>query len=167
MNVYAIRMGSGEQAAGPPDPNHAPAADRRVLLPTPRSLYLLDLPGYGYARAGKSDRAGFRSLLAGVLRRPRLAGVVWLLDARHEPSREDGAMREWLAASGVPVLAALTKADKLPQGQRLRRAAALQTATGLDAGQVLLTSARSGAGVTELRAIIGTLVQEGSHAASA
>lgn len=119
--------------------------------------YLLDLPGYGYARAGKAQRAGFRRLVHGVLRRPGVAGVVWLLDIRHDPSPEDRAMQDTLAAAGVPVLAALTKGDKLPKGQRARRLAALREALALDVDQVIVTSARSGDGIADLRDAVGAL----------
>jgi GTP-binding protein len=121
------------------------------------SLYLLDLPGYGYARAGKAQRAGFRRLVHGVLRRPGLAGVVWLLDIRHDPSPEDRAMQDTLAAAGVPVLAALTKGDKLPKAQRARRLAALRDALALDPDQVIVTSARTRDGIADLRASVGAL----------
>src|SRR5580765_8241202 len=47
------------------------------------SHYFLDLPGYGYARAGKAQRAAFRGLVKHTLLRERLRGVVWLLDIRH------------------------------------------------------------------------------------
>ncbi len=58
-------------------------------------FYLVDLPGYGFARAGKAARAGYRRLVERYLvERPTLAGVVWLLDSRHEPSREDHAMQD-------------------------------------------------------------------------
>ncbi|HEV8456210.1 MAG TPA: ribosome biogenesis GTP-binding protein YihA/YsxC, partial [Gemmatimonadales bacterium] len=78
------------------------------------ALYLVDLPGYGFARASKSDRAGYRKLVTGYLRtRETLAGIVWLLDIRHDPSREDLEMQELLVESGRPVLATFTKADKL------------------------------------------------------
>ena len=51
-------------------------------------FYLVDLPGYGFARAGKTARAGYRRLVDRYLReRPTLAGVVWLLDVRHQPSQ--------------------------------------------------------------------------------
>ena len=73
--------------------------------------YFLDLPGYGFAKTSKTAREGFRSLLEGVAsRRPSLTGVVWLLDVRHPPSKDDLAIRELLAVSGRPVLAVLTKA---------------------------------------------------------
>lgn len=151
LNVYAARSG---QMAG-------------TALPLAADCYLLDLPGYGYARAGQAQRAAFLRLLMGVLRRPRLAGIVWLLDVRHEPSAEDRVMQDRLIAAGTPVLAALTKGDKLPRGARVRRATALQAATGLDVGQMLVTSARNGEGVAELRTTISALVQGGHHAASA
>src|SRR5438034_8184464 len=70
MNVYVMGAGSGEQGAG--DRSH------RSLLPAPGSLYLLDLPGYGYSRASRADRAAFRRLITHVLNRPLLAGVLWL-----------------------------------------------------------------------------------------
>src|SRR5690348_4764618 len=50
------------------------------------SHYFLDLPGYGYARAGKAQRTAFRALVKYALQRERLRGVVWLLDIRHSPS---------------------------------------------------------------------------------
>jgi GTP-binding protein len=127
------------------------------------SLYLLDLPGYGYARASRAERAAIRRLVTGVLARPRLAGVLWLLDTRHDPSSEDVAMLAAFAAAGTPVLAALTKADKLPRGQRLRRRAAVITATGLDDVQVVTTSARAGDGLGELRDAVAALVAAGGR----
>jgi GTP-binding protein len=150
MNVYALCLGSEEPRDGPAAPA-APAPAPAV------HLFLLDLPGYGYARAGRTERARFRRLIAGVLERPRLAGVVWLLDIRHDPSADDLAMHALFAARGTRVLAALTKGDKLPRGRRLARERALGAALGLDTDQVIVTSARLGAGIAELREAIGAL----------
>jgi GTP-binding protein len=127
--------------------------------PLHHPYYLLDLPGYGYARASKQERAGFRRLLDSALARPRVAGVVWLLDIRREPSQEDRAMQEALAAPQTRVLAAVTKSDKLPRAQRLRRQSELQAALRLAADQVILTSARTGEGIPELRLAIAELVK--------
>ena len=121
-------------------------------------FYFIDLPGYGYARVSQTERAAFRRLLAHVLERPRLAGAVWLLDLRHEPSADDRAMQDMLRGEAVPVLAALTKADKLPRGQRLERARALRETLQLDDDQMVVTSATTGDGVTELRDAIAALV---------
>ena len=115
------------------------------------SFYLVDLPGYGYARAGKSARRGYRTLVTRYLReRPALAGVVWLLDIRHPPSSDDRAFQDVLVESGRPVLAVLTKADKLPRGQRAERTRALARDLGLPDDQVQPTSSHSGEGLVEL-----------------
>src|SRR6266550_6910893 len=128
--------------------------------PTPHAFYFLDLPGYGYARASRGKRTGFRRLVTHTLDRERLAGAVWLLDLRHDPSVDDRTMQDALAEAGTPVLAALTKSDKLPRGQRLRRAGAVRELLGLDEDQVIVTSARTGEGVDELREAIGLLLRE-------
>ncbi|HSB54757.1 MAG TPA: ribosome biogenesis GTP-binding protein YihA/YsxC [Gemmatimonadales bacterium] len=114
-------------------------------------LYLIDLPGYGFARAGKAARAGYRSLVTRYLReRDTLAGVVWLLDVRHPPSREDLDMQTLLIESGRPVLAVLTKADKLTRSALAARVREIATALGLHDDQVQLTSSTSGLGMAEL-----------------
>lgn len=124
---------------------------------TGHALYLLDLPGYGYARVSKSQRTAFANLVRHVLARPRLVGVVWLLDVRHEPSAEDRAMLERFTRAHTPVLAAITKSDKLPRGRRAVRVQALQADLGLAEEQVVSTSARSGDGIADLRAAIAAL----------
>lgn len=121
-------------------------------LPT---LHLIDLPGYGYARATKPERAGYRKLLERLLRdRPTLSGVVWLLDIRHPPSRDDVEFQQLLAKSGIAVLVVLTKADKL---NRSGVTTALRDRTrelGLEADQIQVVSAERGDGITELATAI-------------
>ena len=152
LRAWGVRRGAWEGTGTP-----------HTLRPTPHALYLLDLPGYGYARASKTDRAAFRRLVAGAIARPRLAGVVWLLDVRHEPSTDDRAVQATFAERGTRVLAAFTKGDKLPRGQRLRREHDLRDALGLADDQAIVTSARTGDGVAELRDAIGALVREGTE----
>ena len=106
LNVFRVEMGRGEKG------------EVSEPLPSPLSLYFLDLPGYGYARAGKEQRADFRRLLRYALERERLRGVVWLLDIRHPPSVDDRTMQDTLAEGERHVLAALTKGDKLSTAQR-------------------------------------------------
>ena len=119
------------------------------------SFYLVDLPGYGFARAGKSARSAYRALVTRYLReRPTLAGVVWLLDIRHPPSKDDREFQELLVESERPVLAVLTKADKLPRGQRAERARALARELELPDDQVQPTSTESGEGIAELAAAL-------------
>ena len=122
------------------------------------SYYFLDLPGYGYARAGKAQRAAFRGLLKHALRRERLCGVVWLLDIRHSPSADDRAMQETLVEGQTHVLAALTKADKLSTSQRNTRALELRQELELPEDQVVVTSAQTGFGIAELKEAIDGLL---------
>jgi GTP-binding protein len=117
-------------------------------LPT---LYLIDLPGYGYARASHGERAGYRTLLERLLRdRPSLAGVIWLLDIRHPPSREDQEFHQMLQRSSVPVLAVLTKADKLNRSGQARALQDRAAELGLEHDQVQAVSAEEGTGIADL-----------------
>jgi GTP-binding protein len=114
-------------------------------------FYLVDLPGYGFARASKSARLAYRALVDGYLiGRAELAGVVWLLDIRHQPSVDDLEMQQTLIESGRPVLAALTKADKLTRSAQSSRARELAKAVGLPQDQIHPTSARTRLGISEL-----------------
>ena len=127
------------------------------------SFYLVDLPGYGFARAGKAARASYRTLVTRYLReRQALAGVAWLLDARHDPSDSDLDMQELLVESGRPVLAVLTKADKLGRSARRERAGAIARALALPDDQIQVTSSRSGEGIDDLGASILALVGRGA-----
>lgn len=117
------------------------------------SLYLIDLPGYGFARASKEERHAYRRLLEKMVRqRVSLAGVVWLLDARHPPSKEDAEFHAILTASERPVLAVLTKSDKLSRAQLVRSLAERAGELGLEADQMQAVSAQTGAGIAELGA---------------
>jgi len=123
------------------------------------SHYFLDLPGYGYARAGKAQRAAFRGLLKHALLREQLRGVVWLLDIRHPPSVDDRVMQDVLAEGAMHVLAALTKGDKLSRELRRNRERDLRGELELPEDQVLVTSARTGEGIAELREAIAGLIE--------
>jgi len=116
------------------------------------ACYFLDLPGYGFARASKTARAGFAELLIGVVaRRESLSGVVWLLDIRHPPSRDDLMIHDLLVETGRPVLAVLTKSDKLGREARLAARKERAAALGMAPDELLLTSAETKLGIEELR----------------
>lgn len=75
---------------------------------------LVDLPGYGYAKAPKSERNRFNDFVADYLEyREGLAHVFVLIDCRHEPQRIDVDFTTWLAEKGVPFSLVFTKADKV------------------------------------------------------
>src|SRR6266581_2523501 len=83
-----------------------------------------------------------------------------LLDIRRTPSADDSAMQDLLAARQTRVLAALTKGDKLPRGERRPRERTLAATLRLAEDQAVVTSARTGEGVAELREAIEALVRE-------
>jgi GTP-binding protein len=152
MNIFLI----GPQATG-----HRPHDGvTRGPRPEARGLYyLVDLPGYGYAKTSKTERARFASLIQGFLtERPTLTGLVWLLDIRHEPSKEDRTMAELLGERGLPVLAVLTKADKLGLEVIRTQTRMIARALALVEDQVQVTSSKSGAGLAELRATVAAAV---------
>lgn len=83
--------------------------------------YLVDLPGYGYAAIAREAREEWAEVLGGYLRsRESLAGVVLLIDIRRGVTDLDRRLANWLAPTQIPVLVLLTKADKLPYGQRIK-----------------------------------------------
>ncbi len=123
------------------------------------AYYLLDLPGYGYARASQTDRRAFRLLITHVLDRPRLRGVLWLLDIRREPSDDDRAIQEFFAERETPVLAALTKSDAVARAARTQRERELRSGLELEEDQMIVTSARDKEGIEDLREAIAGLIR--------
>ena len=125
-----------------------------------KKLYLVDLPGYGYAKVSKSEKGRWSELIEGYFNQERaFALVVSLIDIRHDPSALDRDMVGFLAESGLPFAIALTKADKLSKQQAAKQRAAITKALALPKGTpVVVTSAESGAGIDELRALIAQSV---------
>jgi GTP-binding protein len=124
---------------------------------------LVDLPGYGYARISKEQRAAWRPLIEGYMRRsPQLRGIVQLIDARHDPTIEDRQMLDFLAELGVPSIIVLTKIDKLTTAQAAKRIPELSSTLGLGEEQVITFSAVSGRGRDELAEAIVSLIAQPS-----
>jgi GTP-binding protein len=133
--------------------SHTPGRTALINVFQLPALYLLDLPGYGFAKVSKVELARYNRLLRGVMeKRTTLSGVLWLLDIRHAPSRQDLEYAELLAARSLPVLVAVTKADKVPQRERVRRTRALASALALPEEQFQLTSSSTGYGLGDLGA---------------
>ena len=80
--------------------------------------YLVDLPGYGYARRGMGQREQFQQMISSyILRRPQMMNLFLLIDSRHEPQRIDLEFIEWLGKNGIPFGIVFTKADKMSRGK--------------------------------------------------
>lgn len=83
-----------------------------------RDWYLVDLPGYGFAKRSKSEIARLDQMISGyILQRKQLACVFVLVDIRHEAMKIDLDFINWLGASGIPLAIVFTKADKLSHGK--------------------------------------------------
>ena len=125
-------------------------------------IYLVDLPGYGYARASKTQIKGWNRLIEDYIKgRATLRRVFLLIDARHGLKATDTLILELMDASAVSYQAVLTKADKV-SAEALARviaesAAALATHPAAYP-DVLVTSARKGVGLAELKEAIATLL---------
>lgn len=79
-----------------------------------REWYLVDLPGYGYAKRSKTEVKKLEQMINGyILQREQLVNVFVLVDVRHEPQKIDLEFVDWLGASNVPFCIVFTKADKL------------------------------------------------------
>lgn len=80
--------------------------------------YLVDLPGYGYAKRSKTEHQKFEKLIRSyILQRPQMANLFLLIDVRLEPQKIDLEFIEWLGISEIPFSIVFTKADKLTQGK--------------------------------------------------
>jgi len=115
----------------------------------PGDYYLVDLPGYGYARRSKEERAKWGKLIEDYLTKtPTLCAVAVLIDCRLAPQESDLDMVAWLRSCGITALGVLTKADKCAkrdqQSQKVRWARLLGTQ------EPVLFSAVTGLGVDEL-----------------
>jgi GTP-binding protein len=116
-------------------------------------LYLIDLPGYGFAKASQSDRRSYRELLQTLLRsRDSLTGVVWLLDVRHPLSADDQEFQALLSESGRAVLPVLTKADKLVRSKQAEAVGARARELGVPRNDIQLVSVTTGLGIADLGA---------------
>jgi len=80
--------------------------------------YLVDLPGYGYAKRGMQQRDELQRMISGyILQREQMMNLFLLIDSRHKPQRIDLEFIEWLGENGIPFSIVFTKADKLSKGK--------------------------------------------------
>lgn len=82
------------------------------------AFYFVDVPGYGYAKVAKSERERWGKFIEEyITTRENLRVVVLLVDIRHEPTKDDQQMYQWLQYIEVPRIVVATKADKIPKGK--------------------------------------------------
>jgi GTP-binding protein len=112
----------------------------------------VDLPGYGYAKVSRELKDAWWDLVESYLnQRIQLRGVIHILDARHPPTPQDRELQAFLHAVAVPSLVVLTKADKVPRGQRAAVRELAASSLDLPSPEMaVFFSAETGEGVSEL-----------------
>lgn len=102
-------------------------------------LYFVDLPGYGYARAPKTEIAKWGKMIENyLLKRDQLKAIILLIDIRHEPGENDRMMYDWLKHYGYKIIIAATKSDKLKRSQLQKHTAMLRKSLGLEKEDILI-----------------------------
>ncbi|UCD62865.1 MAG: YihA family ribosome biogenesis GTP-binding protein [Candidatus Zixiibacteriota bacterium] len=121
-------------------------------------FYFVDLPGYGYARVSRTERARWGRLLEQYLESAnRLIGLIVLLDGRREINERDRELLEWMGHKELPGIAIVTKADKLNRDKINRKVKEIESDFGLPA---VPFSALTGAGKNQIQGAIFDLVRQ-------
>ena len=137
----------------------------RVTLKTPddtrHDIYLVDLPGYGYAKTSKTNRKLWAKFIDEYLSSRRdIKFVYQLIDMRHPPQESDLNSFQNLVEKNLPVLVVATKSDKLGKTERQKHLNAIQNSLGVDADSILPYSSTKNEGRSELLdVIINSLIQ--------
>ncbi|MCL2053305.1 MAG: ribosome biogenesis GTP-binding protein YihA/YsxC [Oscillospiraceae bacterium] len=123
------------------------------------NIYMVDLPGYGYAKRSKQERERWSPLVEGYLTSGRISLLIQLIDMRHPPSKDDLQMLNYLTETKMPFVIAFTKADKLSKLKREERLAGFaDEIDNFDNIRSFPFSSVTGEGVEELREIIGEYI---------
>ena len=118
---------------------------------------LVDLPGYGYAKASKSIRRDWPEMIEGyLLDREELAMVFVLVDGAIGPTPLDQQMLDWLRYNGIPHTVVATKCDKVKSSKRATRRKDLASGCRLEVGDIVWVSATKGDGIDQLRSLVRT-----------
>ena len=122
-------------------------------------FFLVDLPGYGYARVPEAKRETWTGLIEWYLSSSgKVRGVVHLVDSRHPPTGHDLSMVSYLGEIGLPALIVLTKVDKLKKAELERSRARALEALGIEESQLVPFSAKTGEGRDALLAALDELL---------
>jgi GTP-binding protein len=120
------------------------------------SLYFVDVPGYGYAKVSMSMRQQWgRMIERYIMEREALKLVLLIVDLRHQPSKDDVAMYDWLTHYDKPICVVATKADKVPRSQWHKQMKTVRETLQMRAGHPLIMfSSETGLGKDELWALL-------------
>lgn len=124
-------------------------------------LYLVDLPGYGYAKVARTERNRWAKVIEDFLyNRDTLCQVVLLVDGRHEPSANDVLMMDWIKSFGYTPLVIATKMDKLKRSQHQKALSVIRKKLDIKSYHILPFSAMTKAGKDEIWAMFEKIIAE-------
>jgi GTP-binding protein len=125
------------------------------------ALYLVDLPGYGYARANVEIKAKWGQMIENYLHTSkRLRAVFLLIDIRHEPSENDQMMYEWMVSQGYAPIIIATKSDKLKRSQIDSHVRVIREVLDVEPGTIVIPfSAETKQGREEIWELVESLVE--------
>ena len=125
-----------------------------------QAMYLVDLPGYGYAKVTQEIREKWGKLIERYLHGSKqLKAVFLLIDIRHEPSENDKRMYEWIVWNGYDPIIIATKLDKIKRSQTQKQLKMIRIGLNVKPGtQILPFSAETKQGRDEIWALIDTLI---------
>lgn len=119
------------------------------------AFFLVDLPGYGFARAPKQEKDKWAAMIEGYLQgSEHLKRVFQLVDIRHEPTEDDQLMVEYLRHYDLPFTVVATKADKLSKAQRGKSIPAICRKLAVQPWEVMVYSSKDGTGKDKLLELI-------------
>jgi len=119
------------------------------------SIHLIDLPGYGFAKVDKKEKARWGVMMQDYFdQAEELRHVLCLVDIRHEPTEDDKQMNAFLRQMGIPFTVIATKADKISRGARQKQLAPICRALLVQPWEVICFSSEDGTGRDEVLALI-------------
>lgn len=102
-------------------------------------LYMVDLPGYGYARISREEKKKWGEMIEGyITNRDMLKLVILLVDIRHEPTQDDRLMFQWIKAAGNQAVVVATKADKLSKNQMFKNISVINKSLQVEEEDILI-----------------------------
>ena len=102
-------------------------------------MYLVDLPGYGYAKVSAAEKEKWGKMIEGYLHNSKeLRAVFLLVDIRHKPSANDKQMYDWICHNGYEPVIIATKSDKLSRNQIVKQTSVIKKTLGLKSGDILI-----------------------------
>ncbi|MDD6051548.1 MAG: ribosome biogenesis GTP-binding protein YihA/YsxC [Clostridiales bacterium] len=126
-----------------------------------RAFHLIDLPGYGFAKVDKQEKARWGKMMQDYFETAdELRHVFCLVDIRHEPTEDDKQMNAFLRQMGIPFTVIATKADKVSRGARQKQLAPICRALLVQPWEVICWSSEDGTGREQVQKILDDILAE-------